>query len=256
MINESKRRGKKLEWLIYALALISFALMIVVIINNHETSVKSIEISDKGQSELAINNQSQKQNEGVIKENTGQKTEIIKKEEPQNPKIVENQENSEQINKETTEEKQQNNENTMELNKENSSTSLQKNTGIEKQEKSQSLTAKKPEKTAEIKTQKIKVTKKPIQKVKTIEKKQIEKKSTPIVQKPVKRYNWKTLKRYKSNPSRKLQVTLKYKVKAGDALWRIAKKFKVKTINIIAVNKRVKNPDKIFPGQVLLIPNK
>jgi LysM repeat protein len=51
-------------------------------------------------------------------------------------------------------------------------------------------------------------------------------------------------------------VVQQYKVKTGDALWKIAKKFNVRTINIIAVNQKMNNPDKIFPGQTISIPNK
>jgi len=45
-----------------------------------------------------------------------------------------------------------------------------------------------------------------------------------------------------------------YTVKPGDTLWSIAKKFNVKTSEILKENKNIKNPDVIMAGKELLIP--
>ncbi|HOJ49333.1 MAG TPA: LysM peptidoglycan-binding domain-containing protein [Spirochaetota bacterium] len=70
-----------------------------------------------------------------------------------------------------------------------------------------------------------------------------------------KNYNWKALKRYKVKPDKNLYIVSEYTVQEGDALWKIAQKMGVKTINIIAVNNTLTNPNLILPGQVILIPN-
>jgi uncharacterized YkwD family protein/spore coat assembly protein SafA len=46
-----------------------------------------------------------------------------------------------------------------------------------------------------------------------------------------------------------------YTVKSGDTMWKIASKFQVGTSEIIAANPQIKNPDLIYPGQKLTIPN-
>jgi nucleoid-associated protein YgaU len=48
-----------------------------------------------------------------------------------------------------------------------------------------------------------------------------------------------------------------YTVKAGDNLTRIASRYEgVSWNDIFEANKAIKNPDRIFPGQKLLIPHK
>ncbi|AEV69732.1 SafA/ExsA family spore coat assembly protein [Acetivibrio clariflavus] len=46
-----------------------------------------------------------------------------------------------------------------------------------------------------------------------------------------------------------------YIVKPGDTMWKIASKFQVGTSEIIAANPQIKNPDLIYPGQKITIPN-
>ncbi|WP_027621927.1 SafA/ExsA family spore coat assembly protein [Acetivibrio clariflavus] len=46
-----------------------------------------------------------------------------------------------------------------------------------------------------------------------------------------------------------------YIVKPGDTMWKIANKFQVGTSEIIAANPQIKNPDLIYPGQKITIPN-
>lgn len=46
-----------------------------------------------------------------------------------------------------------------------------------------------------------------------------------------------------------------YTVVRGDTMWKIAVKFKVGTSEIIQANPQVKNPNYIYPGQVLNIPS-
>lgn len=62
-------------------------------------------------------------------------------------------------------------------------------------------------------------------------------------------------RRINSEPDTGLRVVRKIHARSGDALWRIALRNRVRTINIIYVNK-LKNPDLIYPGQVINIPNK
>lgn len=61
-----------------------------------------------------------------------------------------------------------------------------------------------------------------------------------------------------SRPSKKPSKNKKYTVKKGDCLWNIAKKFYGKGSlykKIYNANKsKIKNPNRIYPGQVLIIP--
>ncbi|MBE3577687.1 MAG: LysM peptidoglycan-binding domain-containing protein [Limnochordales bacterium] len=50
------------------------------------------------------------------------------------------------------------------------------------------------------------------------------------------------------------QPPLRYTVRAGDTLWRISQRFGVTIAAILQLNPQITNPDRIFPGQVLLIP--
>ncbi len=43
-------------------------------------------------------------------------------------------------------------------------------------------------------------------------------------------------------------------VAAGDTMWKIASRYKVGTSEVISANPQVKNPDLIYPGQKLTIP--
>lgn len=45
-----------------------------------------------------------------------------------------------------------------------------------------------------------------------------------------------------------------YKVVSGDSMWKIAVKYQVGVSEIISANPQVKNPNLIYPGQVLNIP--
>lgn len=46
-----------------------------------------------------------------------------------------------------------------------------------------------------------------------------------------------------------------YTVVKGDTLWKIAVKFQIGVSELIAANKQIKNPNLIYPGQVINIPN-
>ena len=48
---------------------------------------------------------------------------------------------------------------------------------------------------------------------------------------------------------------IKYKVVKGDCLWNLAKKFGCTVSDILKLNKGIKNPDLIYIGQILVIPN-
>ncbi len=48
---------------------------------------------------------------------------------------------------------------------------------------------------------------------------------------------------------------LTYIVKSGDSMWKIAVKNQVGLDEIISVNPQIKNPDLIYPGQSITIPN-
>ncbi len=56
-------------------------------------------------------------------------------------------------------------------------------------------------------------------------------------------------------PDSNLVVVKKVQALVGDTLWRIALRNNVRTINIVYVN-QLSNPDVIFPGQTINIPNK
>lgn len=47
---------------------------------------------------------------------------------------------------------------------------------------------------------------------------------------------------------------LSHTVAAGDTMWKLAVKYEVGTSEIIAANPQIANPDLIYPGQVLVIP--
>ena len=47
---------------------------------------------------------------------------------------------------------------------------------------------------------------------------------------------------------------LRHTVAAGDTMWKLAVKYQVGTSEIIAANPQVANPDLIYPGQTLYIP--
>ena len=47
----------------------------------------------------------------------------------------------------------------------------------------------------------------------------------------------------------------KYTVKSGDSMWKIAVRYQIGVQEIINANPQVKNPNLIYPKQVLNIPN-
>ncbi len=49
-------------------------------------------------------------------------------------------------------------------------------------------------------------------------------------------------------------LALSHTVKSGDTMWKLAVKYQVGTSEIIQANPQVSNPDLIYPGQVLTIP--
>ena len=49
-------------------------------------------------------------------------------------------------------------------------------------------------------------------------------------------------------------ANLSHTVVAGDTMWKLAVKYQVGTSEIIAANPQVANPDLIYPGQILNIP--
>ena len=48
--------------------------------------------------------------------------------------------------------------------------------------------------------------------------------------------------------------SLSHTVAAGDTMWKLAVKYQVGTSEIIAANPQIANPDLIYPGQILNIP--
>jgi len=50
------------------------------------------------------------------------------------------------------------------------------------------------------------------------------------------------------------QAALTHTVRRGDTMWKIASQYKVGTSEIISANPQVKNPNLIYPGEVLNIP--
>ncbi|ADG82559.1 LysM peptidoglycan-binding domain-containing protein [Thermincola potens] len=49
---------------------------------------------------------------------------------------------------------------------------------------------------------------------------------------------------------------MRYVVKPGDTLYIIAQRFGVTVADILAVNPQIRDPNLIFPGQVIIIPGK
>lgn len=49
-------------------------------------------------------------------------------------------------------------------------------------------------------------------------------------------------------------ASLSHTVVAGDTMWKLAVKYQAGTSEIIAANPQISNPDLIYPGQVLTIP--
>lgn len=49
-------------------------------------------------------------------------------------------------------------------------------------------------------------------------------------------------------------ANLSHTVERGDTMWKLAVKYQVGTSEIIAANPQISNPDLIYPGQVLTIP--
>ena len=43
-------------------------------------------------------------------------------------------------------------------------------------------------------------------------------------------------------------------IQQGETLWEISKKYQILLERLIASNPQIKNPDMIFPGQVIIIP--
>ena len=208
---EIRKKGKKLDWIIYILAFIALALMVIVIVSNNKIEVKITDIkpiiTDMAEKDKTTEKIDEKFEPKTIEP---KETIIAKKDEKEKKdetKIVE--EKKQEIKKEET----------------------KKQTKIE--EKKTKEIAKTEDK--KIKEQKIKEVR---------DDKRID----------YKNYNWKALKRYKAKPDKDLYIVSKYTVQDGDALWKIAQKMGVRTINIIAVN-NISNPNLIFPGQVILIPN-
>jgi LysM repeat protein len=219
---DTKKRSRKLDWIIYSLALVSFLLMMVVIITNHKTSLKTLEIEpsisrqgdyESREKKPAFDTQSQKKEIPMMDE----MKEELKEEKKEEPLLTQDEKLADEI--------------------------------IEqKEEKKEALTQAKPEEKEKALPEE------------DIKQKQVpsmaQKEKKPAVKEKPGSYNWDVLSHYPAKPSKGLEVVQQYKVKTGDALWKIAKKFNVRTINIIAVNQKMNNPDKIFPGQTISIPNK
>nr|WP_242950615.1 SafA/ExsA family spore coat assembly protein [Clostridium grantii] len=49
--------------------------------------------------------------------------------------------------------------------------------------------------------------------------------------------------------------TFDYAVKSGDSIWKICLKYQVGVSELLSVNPQVSNPDLIYPGQILRVPN-
>jgi len=62
-----------------------------------------------------------------------------------------------------------------------------------------------------------------------------------------------------SNVSASMQtantLTRNYTVLSGDSMWKICNKFQIGVPEIISLNPQVSNPNNIFPGSILKIPN-
>ncbi|OHD07415.1 MAG: hypothetical protein A2Y41_01360 [Spirochaetes bacterium GWB1_36_13] len=206
LTNESitdKKKNKKLDWVIYLLAVIAFALMIVVIMYNSKTSIEILE------PEKTIQSNYQEQIKEQLKQQ--QIEESINTKEQQDNSVITNDTTKTTDNTQTT-----------------------------------------TDKTTETTTEKVTDNK---NQTTTEDQKTVDNNDQKITEDTSLEYNNEVLKRYPVKPSQNLKIAGSYKVKKGDALWKIAKQFNVKTINIVAINGKLNNPDFIYPGQVISIPN-
>ena len=49
--------------------------------------------------------------------------------------------------------------------------------------------------------------------------------------------------------------TKNYTVQSGDSMWKICNKFQTGISEVVSLNPQISNPNNIFPGSVLKIPN-
>lgn len=73
----------------------------------------------------------------------------------------------------------------------------------------------------------------------------------PVKEEPVKEKPAKEVEKETEKPV----TNTKYTVIKGDCLWKLAKKFGCTINDILKMNKNIKNPELIYIGQVLVIPN-
>ena len=50
--------------------------------------------------------------------------------------------------------------------------------------------------------------------------------------------------------------TFRYTVQPGDSMWKIAQRFGVSLNALIAANPQIPDPSRIFPGQIVCVPNR
>ncbi len=257
-----KRKGKRLDWIIYLLALVSFALMIIVIVHNNKTS-NILEGNQISQGIMIPEKQKQTNDSIVIgKEEAEEKTisedeNVLETEDEKKESVLENDDGKTMDKNIVDADDQENIENADENEKnivvESKQIDEKKKTNmvsekieVEAKEKDNIVNEQEYDKQEKIKKEDVvdnKTEENIIPQNKVVEDSNIE-------------YNWKVLNRYTAKPNDNLTISTMYKVKNGDALWRIAEKYNVRTINIIAVNKNISNPDIIVPGQTISIPNK
>ncbi len=214
-----KKKSKKLDYMIYLLAVVSLVLMMVVIFKNNKTTTEilepektSIASSQSSSSVLSKLEESNITPESFIQKNEEEK-EALKATEDKN--VIQ----EEQLLVDKTEK--------------NIETTKVEDKIVKKEE----------------------IIKEPVKENNVVfQEKQVKNSYKSDKEEQNASYNWKVLKRYPAQPDSHLKTVSSYKVKSGDSLWKIAQKHNVKTINLVAVNK-IANPDYLYPGQIIMISN-
>ncbi|PKL14908.1 MAG: hypothetical protein CVV50_01945 [Spirochaetae bacterium HGW-Spirochaetae-6] len=249
-----KRKSKKLDWIIYILALVSFVLMILVIIHNNSTT----KIFEPQKTESVVVNYGEEgagkgaQSVTADKLEVEEKTVLNKSEDDADILAEEGAGIKKLQDEKILEESQKKDKDVVIEEKKTPAVAVVEKTDTMLEEKKAPVTTKdtfddtfKPAKDT---------TKKAV--ASKVEKKTAAKEVSVKTDSKNAQYNWNVLSRYEGKPSSNLKVSSTYRVKDGDALWRIAQKYNVRTINIIAVNSQLQNPDVIVAGQVISIPNR
>ncbi len=244
--NENSLKVKKSDLIIYIIALIAFILMIVVLMSDRigvNKNVNSLITTDNVNTPIKSNF---KEKENIAKNDvlpSGENKLVNEKEDSLvNRQLVEDLKNEKKLSNSNVKVEDTSNKAVQNNDKMDKSKIAFKNKDKSIDNSSERAIVKKETKPVVNKKEKPAVTKKA----------QIANRKRLAYAKPA-RIIPRT--KYSVEPDAGLRIVSKVRIRYGDALWKIASRHGVRTINIIYVNK-LKNPDLIYPGQVINIPNK